>query len=68
VVDRYNKREFKYGFRVPKTVKEAKEIDNGNRNIFRIGSVREKWAPWCVNVIAAVNVRHLIFTRKMEDF
>jgi hypothetical protein len=81
---RYNKREYKYGFRVPKTVEEAKEIDKENRNTLWMESgVKEVGAVSVAfkflddddelnDVIppgdAEVNGSHLICTIKMEDF
>jgi hypothetical protein len=48
VSKRYHKREYKYGFRVPKTVEEAKEIDKECGNTLWMDSVEKE--------MAAVNV------------
>jgi hypothetical protein len=80
VSKRYHKREYKYGFRVPKTVEEAKEIDKECGNTLWMDSVEKEMAA--VNVAfkflddddvippgyTEVNGSHLIFNIKMEDF
>jgi hypothetical protein len=59
VSNRYNKREFKYGFRVPKTVEEAKEIDKGSGNTLWIDSVERQ--------MDAVRQRYHRSQRKIPD-
>lgn len=80
VSKRYHKREFKYGFRIPKTVEEAREIDKEEGNTLWMDSVEKEMSA--VNVAfkflddeyiippgyTEVNGSHLIFTIKMEDF
>jgi hypothetical protein len=42
VSQRYNKQQYKYGFRIPNTVEEAKEIDKENGNTLWMDSVEKE--------------------------
>ena len=80
VSKRYHKRNYKFGFRVPKTVEEAKEIDKENGDTLWMDSVEKEMTA--VNVAfrfledddvvppgyKQVHGSHLIFDIKMEDF
>jgi hypothetical protein len=80
VSKRYLKRDYKYGFRVPKNVEEAKEIDKECGNTLWMDSVEKEMSA--VNVAfrflgdddvippgyTEVHRSHLIFDIKMEDF
>jgi hypothetical protein len=80
VSKRYNKRQYKYGFRIPNTVEEAKEIDKENGNTLWMDSVEKEMGAVRVafkflnddDIIppgyTEVKGSHLIFDIKMEDF
>jgi hypothetical protein len=83
VSKRYNKRQYKYGFRIPNTVEAAKEIDKckENGNTLWMDSVEKEMGAVRVTFkflndddiipppgYTEVKGSHLIFDIKMEDF
>jgi hypothetical protein len=76
----YHKREYKYGFLIPRTVEEAMKLDKENGNTLWMDSVDTEMSAVKVafkvlgddDVVppgyTEVKQSHLIFTIKMEDF
>jgi hypothetical protein len=76
---RYLKRTHKFGIKVPKTVKEASELDCKNGNTFWANAIAKEMKEVCIafNIIPDGHVAtigyqhipcHMIFDVKMEDF
>jgi hypothetical protein len=76
---RYLKRTHKFGIEVPKTVKEALDLDRNNGNILWVDAIAKEMKEVCIsfNILpdghsAPIGYQkipcHMIFNVKMEDF